>query len=114
MFQQHACGSTNISVHVNNLRAFYNYYNFMAKHTKDESAFQLVRQKSGNMNEVCAMWCKSLILIMLYVVMVAVLHYAVYLTCFAVWVCGFVNCVQYFGKTRLVCKIVFQQLEKKL
>jgi len=31
---------------------------------------------------------------------------------FAVWVCGFVNCVKYFDKTRLVCKIVCKQLEK--
>jgi len=35
-------------------------------------------------------------------VSVAVLH----MRYFAVWVCGFVNCVKYFDKTRLVCKIV--------
>ena len=71
------------------------------------NSVQLVRQKSGNTNEVCAIGCKSLILIMLYVVLVAVLHFAGYMRYFAVWVCGFVNCVKYFDKTTLVCKIVF-------
>ena len=51
-----------------------------------------------------AIWCKSLILIMLYVVLVAVLHFVGYMSYFAVWVCGF---VKYFDKTTLVCKIVF-------
>ena len=51
--------------------------------------------------------CKSLILIMLYVVLVAVLHFAGYMRYFGVWVCGFVNCVKCFNKTSLVCKIVF-------
>ena len=44
---------------------------------------------------------------MLYVVLVAVLHFVGYMRYFAVWVCGFVNCVKYFDKTTLVCKIVF-------
>ena len=59
------------------------------------------------MNEVCAVGCESLILIMLCGVLVAVLHFAGYMRYFAVWVCGFVNCVEYFDKTSLVCKIVF-------
>ncbi len=29
-------------------------------------------------------------------------HFAGYMRYFAVWVCGFVNCVKYFDKTRLV------------
>ena len=41
------------------------------------------------------------------VVLVAVLNFAGYMRCFAVWVCGFVNCVKYFDKTSRVCKIVF-------
>ena len=49
---------------------------------------------------------------MLYVVLVAVLHFEGYMRYFAVWVCGFVNCDKYFDKTTLVCKIVFFQLEK--
>ena len=62
-----------------------NYFSIMAKHTKDESALHyansvhLVRQKSANMNEVCAISYKSLILIMLYVVLDAVLHFAGYI-----------------------------------
>jgi len=42
------------------------------------------------------------------VVSVAVLHFAGYMRYFAVWVCGFVNCVKYFDKIRLhvVYKIV--------
>jgi len=62
------------------------------------------------MNEVCASSCKSLILIMLCVVSVAVLHFAGYMRYFAVWMCGFVNCAKYFNKTRLVCKIVYYTL----
>ena len=50
------------------------------------------------MNEVCAIGCKSLISIMLYVVLVAVLNFAGYMRYFAVWVCGFVNCVKYVDK----------------
>jgi len=34
------------------------------------------------------------------------LNFAGYMRYFSVWVCGFVNCVKYFDKTRLVCKIV--------
>ena len=49
----------------------------MAKRTEDESVFHYALQ----------------ILIMLYVVLVAVLHFAGYMRYFAVWVCGFVNCV---------------------
>ena len=39
------------------------------------------------MNEVCAIGCKSLILIMLYVVSVAAVHFAGYMRYSAVWVC---------------------------
>lgn len=54
---------------------------------------QLVRQKSGNMNDVCAIWCKSLILYnaILYVcysiriVLVALFHFAGYMRCMGVW-----------------------------
>ena len=49
----------------------------------------------------------DLILIMLYVVLVAVLHFPEYVRYFEVWVCGFVNCVKYFDKISLLCKIVF-------
>ena len=52
------------------------------------------------MNEVCAIGCKSLISIMLYVVLLAVLNFAGYMRYFAVWVCGFVNCVKYVDKKK--------------
>ena len=57
---------------------------------------------------MCAIGCKILILIMLFVVLVLVFHSAGYVRYFAVWVCGFVNCVKYFDDL-----IVFEQLEKK-
>ncbi len=62
----------------------------------------------------CVPFGASLILIMLYVVLVAVLHFAGYMRYFAIWMCGFVNCVKYFDKTSLVCKTVFFNNWKKL
>ena len=47
----------------------------------------------------------SYFFMMLYVILVAVLHFAGYMRYFGVWVFGFVNCVKYFDKTSLVCKI---------
>ena len=34
------------------------------------------------------------------VVLVAVLHFTGYMRYFVVWVCGFVNCVEYFDKNQ--------------
>ena len=46
------------------------------------------------MNEVCAIWCKSLDLVSVYVIFGAVLNFARKIRCFALWVCGFENCVK--------------------
>jgi len=45
--------------------------------------------------------------------LVAVIHFAGYLRYFHVWVCGFVNCIKYFDKTSLVCKMCSLAIVKK-
>ena len=58
---------------------------------------------SCTINEVCAIWCKSLVL-------GVVLHFARYMRCFALWVCGFVNCV--FDQMSPVVKKFVLAIEK--
>lgn len=61
----------------------------------------------------CAIWCKSLILIMLYVVFGCCASLCrVYEGYVAVWVCDFLNFFKYFDQTNLVWKSVFEQPEK--
>ena len=107
-----------MSVHVNNLKNSL-HFELCWYYGKRRECFSLcptvcswLDKKICNTNEVCAIWCKSLILIMLYVVLFAVLHFEGYIRYFSVWVCGFVNCVNYFDQTSLVSKILFLHLEK--
>lgn len=63
----------------------------------------------------CAIWCKSKIFIMLYVVLVAVLYWVGYMRAFLQFGCGVLYLfVRYFDYSNLVYKSVFAQLKKGL
>jgi len=88
-FQQHVC----VCKYFCDCEQSDAYFSIMAKHTKDRSDFFFIMPNSVSLfrhKSVCASSCKSLILICRI--------YELF--------CGFVNCVKYFDKTRLVCKIV--------